>query len=272
MSADVERSDPFAPRKRFGQHFLHDPAIISRIVAAISPRPGQSMLEIGPGLGAITRPLLERLGHLHVVELDRDVIPRLRTACQGIGELHIHEADALRFDLDTVPGPRPLRVVGNLPYNISTPLIFHLLEQVDQIQDMHFLLQKEVVDRLTATPGDPAYGRLGIMVQYHCQAENLFPVGPGAFRPPPRVHSAVVRLRPHEHLPCIARDARLFAELVRLCFTQRRKTLRNAVQGRVDPAVFEALGIDASRRPETLSVAEFVALSNAAAEQRGLES
>nr|WP_207143580.1 16S rRNA (adenine(1518)-N(6)/adenine(1519)-N(6))-dimethyltransferase RsmA [Ectothiorhodospira shaposhnikovii] len=259
-----------APRKRFGQHFLHDPGIIGRIVGAIDPQPGQSLLEIGPGMGAITRPVLTRCRQLHVVELDRDLIPRLQTEYADAGELVVHAADALKFDFGTVPVPagRKLRVIGNLPYNISTPLIFHLLKWADGIQDMHFLLQKEVVDRLTARPGTSEYGRLGIMVQYRCRAESLFHVGPGAFRPPPRVDSAVVRLVPWETLPCPARDEALFAALVHQGFTRRRKTLRNALQGLAEPAAMTAADIDPARRPETLSVEEFVRLANEVAASR----
>ncbi|AHK78364.1 ribosomal RNA small subunit methyltransferase A [Ectothiorhodospira haloalkaliphila] len=257
-----------APRKRFGQHFLHDPGVIQRIVGAIAPRRDDTLVEIGPGLGAITGPLLERLDHLHVVELDRDLIPHLHTLGPP-GTITVHEADALRFALDSIPGPRPLRVVGNLPYNISTPLIFHLLDQAAQIRDMHFLLQKEVVERLTAGPGTAAYGRLGIMVQYRCRAEPLFHVGPGAFRPPPKVDSAVVRLTPYETLPHPARDERLFARLVQQAFTRRRKTLRNALQGLALVEQIEAAGIDPLHRPETLSVEAFVRIADVVAETAG---
>jgi 16S rRNA (adenine1518-N6/adenine1519-N6)-dimethyltransferase len=251
------------PRKRFGQHFLHDAAIIGRMVAAIDPRPGDTLVEIGPGLGALTLPLLERLGRLHVVELDRDVIPRLEATCRDAGELIVHSADALRFDFTSLaPSQGGLRVVGNLPYNISTPLIFHLLESARVIRDMHFLLQKEVVDRLVAGPGTGDYGRLSVMLQYRCRAEALFRVGPGAFHPPPRVDSAYVRLVPWEVLPYPAKDEPLFATLVNQAFTQRRKTLRNAVRRLADVDTIEAAGLDPGARPETLSVAQFVALAN----------
>ena len=253
------------PRKRFGQHFLHDPHVIAKIVAAIAPRPGETVVEIGPGLGALTRPVLERLGRLEVVELDRDVIPHLQAACAGLGELVVHNVDALRFDFARLaPAARSLRVCGNLPYNISTPLIFHLLAQSRAIRDMHFLLQKEVVDRLAAAPGGGDYGRLSVMVQYHCRAESLFRVAPGAFSPPPKVDSAVVRLTPYEAPPHPADDEDLFARLVNQAFSQRRKTLRNVMKGLLSAEQIEAMGIDPTRRPETLSVAEFVALSNTA--------
>ncbi|WP_018233667.1 16S rRNA (adenine(1518)-N(6)/adenine(1519)-N(6))-dimethyltransferase RsmA [Thioalkalivibrio thiocyanodenitrificans] len=257
------------PRKRFGQHFLHDTAVIDRMVAAIAPRKGETLVEIGPGLGALTLPLLRRMGRLHVVELDRDVIPRLEALCRDSGELIVHSADALRFDFTSlVPAQGKLRVVGNLPYNISTPLIFHLLKAAHAVQDMHFLLQKEVVDRLVASPGNRDYGRLSVMVQYHCRAEALFRVGPGAFHPPPKVDSAYVRLTPWETLPHEARDPGLFSALVNQAFTQRRKTLRNAVRGFADAQVLEAAGIDPGARPETLDVARFVALANRIAEFR----
>lgn len=256
-------------RKRFGQHFLHDPGVIQRIINAIHPCAGDTLVEIGPGLGAISRGLLERLGSLHVVELDRDVIPLLQRACAGLGDLKIHQQDALSFDLNDAIGPRPLRVVGNLPYNISTPLLFHLLEQIEQIADMHFLLQKEVVDRLTATPGGHAYGRLSVMIQYHCQATRLFDVAPGAFSPPPKVNSAVVRLIPHSKPVQAANDPEHLGRLVRDAFSQRRKTLRNAISLYCSPTMIEAVGIDPQQRPETLSVDDFVRLSNACLDRQG---
>jgi len=256
-------SQPHIARKRFGQHFLHDQAIIARMVAAISPQAGETLVEIGPGLGALTTPLLERVQRLHVVELDRDVIPALQARCQGMGELIVHQADALRFDFASlVPVQGKLRVAGNLPYNISTPLIFHLLKVAPGIQDMHFLLQKEVVDRLAAHPNTRDYGRLSIMTQYRCQAQALFRVGPGAFTPPPRVDSAYVRLTPWETLPHPASDEGLFARLVNQAFTQRRKTLRNAVRTLADATLIESAGIDPGTRPETLSVKQFVTLAN----------
>ena len=227
------------------------------------------MVEIGPGLGAMTCPLLSRIERLQVVELDRDVIPVLKGNCAGKGELTIHQADALRFDFGQLTEqPRSLRVVGNLPYNISTPLIFHLLESAEKILDMHFLLQKEVVERLAAKPGSGDYGRLSVMVQYRCRAENLFHVGRGAFNPPPKVESAVVRLTPYETPPHVARDERLFAQIVNQAFSQRRKTLRKGLQKLCTDADFEQAGIDSSLRPEQLSVADFVLLSNQITQER----
>lgn len=251
------------PRKRFGQHFLHDPAIIARLVAAIAPRPGQHLVEIGPGLGALTAPLLEAVGTLDAVELDRDVVPRLQASCAGRGELRVHLADALEFDFCALP-EHPLRVVGNLPYNISTPLLFHLLAQRSCIQDMHFMLQKEVVDRMVAEPGTPAYGRLGVMLQFHCAAERLFLIRPGAFNPPPRVDSAVVRLIPHEVPPVSVRDPNQFARVVSAAFGQRRKTLRNALKGVLSAETIAAAGVDPALRPERLDLAAFARLADAA--------
>ena len=253
------------PRKRFGQNFLHDPAIIARIVNAIGPKPGERLVEIGPGQGAITWPLLERAGSLEVVELDRDLVAALQQQTPAGAHLSIHSADALRFDFRALarPGER-LRVVGNLPYNISTPLLFHLLEQSEVIEDMFFLLQKEVVDRITATPGNKSWGRLGVMVQYHCAAQRLFGVGPGAFYPPPKVDSAVLHLAPYRTPPVDVGDYRVFSQLVAQAFTLRRKTLRNAARNFLTADAMADLGIDPQRRAETLSLEEFARLSRAA--------
>lgn len=220
------------------------------------------MVEIGPGEGVLTRELLPRLGNLDVVELDRDLIPRLQSMCAGLGELHIHQADALKFDFCSLsPGPHQLRVVGNLPYNISTPLLFHLLDNNQCIGDMHFMLQKEVVERITAQPGNGHYGRLSVMLQYYCATELLFTVGPGAFRPAPRVDSAVIRLTPHASPPVDVDPAQL-GQLVRRAFSQRRKTLRNNLKGLLDTAMIESAGIDPGLRPERLSLVEFARLAN----------
>lgn len=253
------------PRKRFGQHFLHDPQIIARIVAAIRPKPGEPLVEIGPGLGALTGPLLQAAGTLDVVELDRDLLEPLRARCAGLGTLRIHQADALTFDFAQLRGATPrLRVVGNLPYNISTPLLFHLLAQAAHLDDLHFMLQREVVERMAAAPGDKAYGRLSVMAQYRCRIETLFTVGPGAFRPPPKVWSAVARLVPRETPAVALQDEPCFAEVVRRAFAQRRKTLRNSLQGLLDADQIKAAGVDPAARPETLELAAFAALSNAA--------
>ncbi|RRQ22330.1 16S rRNA (adenine(1518)-N(6)/adenine(1519)-N(6))-dimethyltransferase RsmA [Thiohalobacter thiocyanaticus] len=249
------------PRKRFGQNFLHDPGSIERILAAIDPQPGQALVEIGPGRGALTWQLLERLGRLEVIELDRDLCARLDTERHAHpGELIIHSADALKTDFCGLEQPPPLRVVGNLPYNISTPLLFHLLGQAGCIRDMHFLLQKEVVERMAAAPGGRDYGRLSVMLQMLCEVEPLFTVGPGAFHPPPKVDSACVRLIPLP-TPRYVIDPDTFADRTRLAFAHRRKTLRNNLKGELHTEQLEAAGIDPGRRAETLSLEEFARLS-----------
>lgn len=249
-------------RKRFGQHFLHDPGVLSRIVAAIDPKPGERIVEIGSGRGALTRPLLERCRRLEAIEIDRDLIPVLRERCAGAGELIVHEGDVLEMDLGKFHGGgQALRVCGNLPYNISTPLLFHLLESGAVISDMHFMLQKEVVDRIVAPPGGKTYGRLTVMLAVACRAEALFQVGRGAFKPPPAVDSTVVRLVPHAADPFPLPDRARFARIVAAAFSMRRKTLRNSLRGHVTAAQFDEAGIDAIRRPETLSAAEFAKLA-----------
>lgn len=253
-------------RKRFGQNFLHDPAVIQHIVTAIAPVPGQHLVEIGPGRGAITRQLLQAAGRLDAVELDRDLIAPLTRECAGLGALNLIAADALRYDFCglAAPGER-LRLVGNLPYNISTPLLFHLLEQKACIQDMHFMLQKEVVERMAAEPGGKDYGRLSVMLQVHCEVISLFDIGPGAFRPAPKVVSSLVRLQPWNEPPYAIFDRQVFAQLVNQAFSQRRKTLRNSLGDRLPAARMLDLGIDPGQRPEQLRVADFVTLANAAA-------
>jgi len=250
-------------RKRFGQNFLHSPGVIARIVASLAPRPGQALVEIGPGHGALTEPVLALSGALHAIEMDRDLAVELRTRFAGRG-LDLISADALRFDFASLapPGAR-LRVFGNLPYNISTPLLFHLLAQRAVIADMLFMLQREVVDRMAAAPGDPDYGRLSVMLQYACAVEALFIVPPGAFWPAPKVHSRIVLLTPYQALPYPASDEKRFAELVQRAFAQRRKTLRNSLSGVVTEAQFAVAGIAPGLRPEVLSVADFVRLADA---------
>ncbi|MGE0809991.1 MAG: 16S rRNA (adenine(1518)-N(6)/adenine(1519)-N(6))-dimethyltransferase RsmA [Immundisolibacter sp.] len=249
-------------RKRFGQNFLHSPGVIARIVATLAPAAGQALVEIGPGHGALTGPVLERAGALTAIELDRDLADELteRFAPRGLALI---SADALRFDFRALapPGGR-LRVFGNLPYNISTPLLFHLLAQRAVIKDMLFMLQREVVDRMAAAPGDDDYGRLSVMLQYACEVEALFVVPPGAFSPAPKVQSRIVQLTPYATLPHPAADERRFAELVQRAFAQRRKTLRNSLAGVVSEAQFAAAGIDPGLRPEVLSVADFVRLAD----------
>ncbi|MGP9550127.1 16S rRNA (adenine(1518)-N(6)/adenine(1519)-N(6))-dimethyltransferase RsmA [Halomonas sp. AOP42-D1-22] len=260
-------------RKRFGQNFLRDLGIISRIVRAVGPRSADRLVEIGPGQGALTEPLLEAAGHLEVIELDRDLIPGLRVQFFNYPDFVIHEGDALKFDFAALKGDGPaLRVVGNLPYNISTPLIIHLLAAGSALEDMHFMLQKEVVERLAAEPGGADWGRLSVMAQYYCQVEQLFIVPPEAFVPRPKVDSAIVRLTPHEHLPHTADDPVLLFELVKLAFGQRRKTLRNNFKGRVSVETLEELGIDPIRRPQTLTVAEYVAIANRVAANQPVSS
>ena len=250
-------------RKRFGQNFLHDERVINRIVRAIHPLPKDNMVEIGPGQGALTEPLLDACdGNLKVVELDRDLIPILRVKFFSAKNLQIHEADALKFDFGSLVDDEPLRVVGNLPYNISTPLMFHLISFGAKIKDMHFMLQKEVVARICAVPANSDYGRLTVMMQYYCDTEYLFTVGPEAFRPAPKVESAIVRLVPKPLSSLSALDALDFTNLVRQAFSQRRKTLKNNLKGWLTEADIIAVGIEPSVRPERVPVADFVALSN----------
>ena len=230
---------------------------------AIAPRVEDRLVEIGPGKGALTIPLLKRSGSLTVIELDRDLIDPLRKMASGKGSLEIYNQDVLSFDFATLTDqPASLRVIGNLPYNISTPLIFHLLKQNHLIQDMHFLLQKEVVDRLAAKPGGGQYGRLSVMVQYFCRVEKLFNVGPGAFTPPPKVDSAFVRLIPYANQPWKAANHAHFAKLVKQAFSQRRKTLRKSLKTLAGDDDFIQSGVDSSLRPERLAITDFVNLSN----------
>lgn len=249
------------PRKRFGQHFLHDPAVLARIVSAIDPRPGERIVEIGPGQGALTLPVLERCGKMTAIELDRDLVRPLLARAETVGDLEIIAADALEVDYSALPGEGPLRLIGNLPYNISTPLLFRVLESASVLRDAHFMLQKEVVDRMVAAPGSKVYGRLTVMLAAACSPERLFDVGPGAFQPPPRVVSSVVRLVPHAEPPFAVPDPGRFARLVAQAFSMRRKTLRNALKGFVTAAAIEQAGIDPQARPETVSPAGFAALA-----------
>ena len=252
------------PRKRFGQNFLHDPGIINRIVTVIGPQPGDRLVEIGPGKGAITLPLLQAAGRLQVVELDRDLVGPLQARCGSAGALTVHNADALKMNFCELSGGEKLRVVGNLPYNISTPLLFHLLAQSNCIADMHFMLQKEVVDRIAAAPGSGQYGRLSIMVQYRCNVTPLFNIGPGAFQPAPKVESAFVRLQPWKTLPVTVRDEVMLGRIVQQAFGQRRKTLRNALRGMLDEAQIRSLDIDPAARAEVLGIADFARLADLA--------
>lgn len=258
-------------RKRFGQNFLHDTYIIEQIVEAVSPQAGERIIEIGPGMGAITEPLLKEVdaaegATLTVLELDRDLASRLRLNVGALDNtnLDIIETDALRYDFSQLTQEKNgIRVVGNLPYNISTPLLFHLMSYADKIADMHFMLQKEVVERITAEPNSRTYGRLSVMMQYHAKPTYLFEVPKGAFNPPPKVTSAVFRLEPYDEKPLQAADETLFANVVREAFNQRRKTLRAIFKKKITAEQIEAIGINPMARPETLSVADFVAFADA---------
>jgi len=250
-------------RKRFGQNFLVDHGVIREIVRAIHPLPNDQLVEIGPGKGAITALLADSCNHLSVIELDRDLVPWLKVKFEKHPDFRLFQADALTFDFAQIAtGDAPLRIVGNLPYNISTPLIFHLLSYSHQVADMHFMLQKEVVKRMAAQPGDSAYGRLGIMVQYYCAVENLFEVPPTAFDPAPKVDSAIVRLTPYKTLPFPADNIKMFERLVNVAFQQRRKTLRNALKQMMPTEIIDSLPVDAGARAETLTLQTFVELSN----------
>lgn len=251
-------------RKRFGQNFLQDFGIIGRIVRAIRPKAEDCMVEIGPGQGAITGELLNKLDKLNVVELDRDLIPLLKiNLASHSDKLQIHEADALKFDFAKLLQPKQaLRIVGNLPYNISTPLIFHLLSFREQVQDMHFMLQYEVVARMAAKPGSKTYGRLSIMTQYYCQVEHLFDVPPECFDPAPKVMSAIVRLIPYNELPLQADNFEVFEEVVKLAFSQRRKMLRNTLKPLLTEEQLSELDEQLKLRPEQLDIAGFIAISN----------
>lgn len=251
-------------RKRFGQNFLHDQYIINQIVTAINPQPGQNIVEIGPGLGALTEPVCELVDKLTVVELDRDLAARLRTHPFMSGKLNIIESDALKYDFNQLlTDGKPIRVFGNLPYNISTPLMFHLFSFAEKVLDMHFMLQLEVVNRLAAKPGNKNYGRLSVMAQYHCQVMPVLQVPPSAFQPPPKVDSAVVRLIPHQHKPVDVSSELVFNQVCALAFNQRRKTIRNSLKEVLSEEDICSLDIDPQLRAENLTLAQYAALANA---------
>lgn len=251
------------PKKHFGQHFLSDQAVVERIVAVLAPRAGEHLIEIGPGQGALTLPVLRKTKQLEVIELDRDVLPVLTSRCDHAGDLTIHLADVLSVDFSALrQDKRPLRVFGNLPYNISTPLIFHLIHHFEAISDMVFMVQKEVADRLSALPHNGDYGRLSVMVQYHAKVQSAFDVPPSAFFPPPRVQSSVIRITPHRALPVKAISEKILSDVVRDAFNQRRKTIRNSLHKHIPDSAWEELGIQREMRPENLSVADFVAIAN----------
>jgi 16S rRNA (adenine1518-N6/adenine1519-N6)-dimethyltransferase len=248
------------PRKRFGQNFLVDGSVVTAIIAAVAPRPRDSLVEIGPGLGALTRPLAERLDHLHIIEIDRDLVARLRAQFPP-NRVTVHGGDALDFDFGAL-GPR-LRVVGNLPYNISTPLLFHLARYAAAIRDVHVMLQKEVVERMIAAPCASEYGRLSVMLQYRFEMALVAVVPPSAFRPAPKVESALVRMSPLAQPPHAARDETRFGKIVAAAFAQRRKMLRNALRELITAQELAALGVDPGARAEALSVEQFVRITNA---------
>lgn len=248
-------------RKRFGQHFLHDTVVIDRILSAIDPQPGQALLEIGPGRGALTYPLLQRCKRLAAVELDRDLIPILQQQASKFGELELINADMLKFELSSLPGSERLRVVGNLPYNISTPLMFHLMDSIARIEDMHFMVQKEVALRIVAQVGDRNYGRLSVMMQYYCECLYLFDVAPESFTPPPRVDSAIIRLLPHREPIADIGDFALFYSIVQTAFGQRRKTIGNSLKAILAPQVIEASGLERRLRAENLSLQDYARLT-----------
>ena len=251
------------PRKRFGQNFLNDRNVVEHILASIAPQPADHLVEIGPGEGAITAGLLKAAGRLDAVELDRDLLAALQQRFGGVPQFALHNADALKFDLCALAAAsEQIRLTGNLPYNISTPLLFRFLDQADCIHDMHFMLQKEVVDRMVAPPGNRTYGRLSVMLQVRCDIESLFDIGPSAFRPAPKVDSAFVRLSPYDIPPWPISDPTYFAELVSKAFSQRRKTLRNTLKGLITVEQLAAAGIDPGDRAETLAPEVFVALAN----------
>ncbi len=266
-------------RKRFGQNFLQDVSVIDRITAAVHPQADEHLVEIGPGQGALTAALVGSGCRLDVIELDRDLLPGLLASFSLKPGFKLHSADALHFDFAALAAhtageqqrrDQRLRVVGNLPYNISTPLIFKLLENYSIIRDMHFMLQLEVVERLAAVPGNKNWGRLGIMAQYHCQVEHLFDVPPHAFNPPPKVESAIVRMTPWPQSPWPPCNAPQLRALVKAAFAQRRKTLRNNLKEIIDSTQLEALGIDPGARAETLQLTQFIEITNAIHVQNSL--
>ncbi len=273
-AADPARGFHAGAKKHLGQNFLHERSVIDRIVLAVDPRPGDAIVEIGPGQGALTFPLLQRHGALTAIEFDRDLHAPLQAAAQAHGALELIQGDVLEVDFSALaarlaPADGRIRLVGNLPYNLSSPILFHALDHADAIRDMHFMLQKEVVERMAAGPGSKVYGRLSVMLQAYCTVTPLFTVPPGAFRPAPKVDSAVVRLvpRPREAIDVI--DQRGFAHVVRAAFGQRRKTLRNALHGVADAAAIEAAGLRADARAEQVDVAGFARLANLLADARG---
>ena len=255
-------------RKRFGQNFLHDQQVIDRIIREIAPENCDHLLEVGPGQGALTKQLAESGAKLDCVELDRDLAEHLRHQYRDYDNVHIHQHDILKFDLNDLKlSSKRVRIIGNLPYNISTPVLFHLLKYYEKIKDMSFMLQLEVVERMSANVGDKNYGRLSLMLQYFCQAEKLFDVPPQAFTPQPKVNSAIVRLTPHKVLPVTAKDTDCLKLVVRTAFNQRRKTLKNSLKTLISDSELGDLEIDMKLRPEKLTLTDYVKISDAISEQ-----
>lgn len=265
MAQNKPKKSGHKHKKQFGQNFLNNGRIIDQIVASIRPKADDHMVEIGPGEAALTEPLINVVKRMDIIEIDNDLIAPLKIRFASKPAFNLHHTDALTFDygqlLEFLP-QQPLRVVGNLPYNISSPLMFHLLNYSEHITDMHFMLQKEVVDRICAEPGNKTYGRLSVMMQYACQCENLFTVGPENFTPPPKVDSAIVRLLPYQQKPFVADNEQAFAELVKQAFSQKRKTLRNNLKGWLDSEQIISCNVDPGARAEALSVEQFVKLAN----------
>jgi len=261
-TTNVSKTLKHKARKRFGQNFLTDPMVIQRIVDAIAARPDQLFIEIGPGQGALTLPLIDTGMELHLVEIDRDLAARLEKQFLSNPQVQVHIGDALKMDFAAVSDNRSFRLVGNLPYNISTPLLFHVLKWSELISDMHFMLQSEVVNRMAASPGTKAWGRLSIMCQYHCEIVPLFEVKAESFTPVPKVQSGIVRLIPHKEPPVQIDSKEGFNHLVIQAFSMRRKTLRNSLRGLLDASLIESAGIDPGWRAEVLNLEQFAALSN----------
>lgn len=249
-------------KKRFGQNFLVDQSMIDQIIRNINPKTTDNLIEIGPGLGALTREVLQQAEKISVIELDKEVIPKLKFNCDGLGELMIYQQDALKTDFSQFANKQPIRVIGNLPYNISTPILFHLFSFLSHIKDMHFMLQKEVVERMVASPNNKTYGRLSVMTQYFCEPLMLFLVPPESFQPAPKVESAIVRLLPKQQANQQVKDFQLFSNLVSQAFNQRRKTIRNSWKNIVSQQQFEEANIASTLRPENLSLNDFISIAD----------
>ncbi len=267
----IERDTMIKPRKRFGQNFLIDQNVIENIVHLIHPKPNDIMVEIGPGLGALTKPILDQVDHLDVIEIDRDLAKALTLYTLQSGQAHkitLHQQDALTFDFSQLYHQQKLRIVGNLPYNISTPLLFYLLNFAPMIQDMHFMLQQEVVDRMTAQPNTKAYGRLSIMIQAQCQTQSLLTVESNAFHPAPKVRSKIIRLTPHQTAPYPVSDFKTLQNVTTEAFNQRRKIIHNALKHYLRDEDYQKLNLNPSLRPEALTVQDFIHISNYISDQR----